>query len=122
VQVDAGTTPAFCAPPGEYALVVGYPVLTPEQIARVTVSAQNVTAAAGPPTPDRLPGAGAFSPTPFNAGASGAAMRDGGFEIALRVRERAELTPLIHRGGAPRFSIAPATAPSGVVLTLLRTK
>ncbi|HSU12451.1 Ig-like domain-containing protein [Longimicrobium sp.] len=119
VQVDAATTAAFCVAGGtgsDYVLVVGYPVLSTGRTAAVAVVGTNVTAVSGGPTPNRLPGISGPAFTPFTAVGG-----DGGFELALRRRERAELSPLIGRRGASA-SIAAAVAPTGVTLTLMRTR
>jgi len=120
LQVDATTTAALCVPGGsgsDYVLVVGYPVLTPGLTAAVAVVGTNVVTVTGGPTPNRIPGISGPSFTPFNRVGG-----DGGFELELRRRERAELSPLIAGGGARRSAIAAAVAPTGVTLTLMRTR
>jgi hypothetical protein len=96
--------------------VVGYPVLTPDLTAPVAVVGTNIVAVAGGPTPNRLPGIAGPAFTPFTSVGG-----DGGFELELRRRERAELSPLMGTSGAPR-SIAAQVAPAGVTLTLMRTR
>ena len=106
----------------EFVLVPFYATTDGSATAHVSVAASGVTAPAGPPTPDRSPFGALFSLSGLSA-AQGGATGDGGWERALRERERRELRPLIRAAGrAPAPRPATAAAPASVQLVVLRTR
>jgi len=105
---------ALCVGAGEYTLIPFFAGASSSS-AQLSVTASGIQAVTGPPNPTLIPGP-AFS-------LSGGSMPrgDGGWELRLRHRERAELAGLVRGEGARRDVQADITTPE-VRVSLVRTK
>jgi hypothetical protein len=117
VQVILGAAgAALCFPgAGEYVAVPFHASNTQDLMFNLSVTAANVVAPTGPPSPNRVP-ARLFSLD----GQSLSRPYDGGFERGLREREHALMTRLARRGG-PRLDVSNVIG-SAIHLTVVRTK
>jgi len=118
VQVIMGAAGlALCFPgPGEYVAVPFHASNTLDQTFNLSVTAANVVAAVGPPSPNRIPSAPLFSLD----GRSLSHPYDAGFEVRLRQRER-ELMQRLSRRAHPRADVSNVVG-SAIHLTVVRTK
>ncbi|HYW05313.1 MAG TPA: Ig-like domain-containing protein [Longimicrobium sp.] len=105
---------ALCVGAGEYTLIPFYAGASSAS-AQLSVTASGIQAVTGPPNPTLIPG-----PT-FSLSGGSMQRGDGGFELRLRERERAELAGKVAGGGARRDVLSDITTPE-VRISLLRTK